>query len=129
MRLIISDIQYDDDSIIIYGITNIGIVKGIWKSKERPILCKHYSVEMDYREFERQISIEQSQNVYTEICQIDNTVHFCGKCEDMDEDVYYIRFAVDWLDMVEIPEGEVELKQGDFVSFSVKFDSIWIYPY
>lgn len=129
MILIVSDIKYDNDKIVIYGITEIGIIKGIWKSNEMPILLNKYSVELTFKMFEKQISIEYEEEIYAEIWAIDNTVHFHGICEDLDEDVYYVRFATDWLDMIEIPESNTEIKKGNHISFSAKYENIWIYPY
>lgn len=129
MQLIISDIQHENDSVIVYGMTEIGVIKGIWKYKEAPVLCKPYSVELSFKEFYKQISVKQDKNVYAEIRVSDNTVYFCGMCEDIDGDLYYVRFANDWLEMVEISEICDKVEKGDCVSFSVKYDSILIYPY
>lgn len=49
-------------------------------------------------------------------------------CENID-DVYDIRFAIDWLEIIEIGNDDFEINIGDRVSFSVKYDSIEVYPY
>lgn len=54
---------------------------------------------------------------------------FNCQVEDIDEDVYYVRFAADWLDMVEIESNCVLLDKGSFASFTVRYEDIWIYPY
>ena len=129
MRLIVSSIQSDNEKTVIYGITEIGIIKGIWKYGESPVLLNVYSVELSFEGFDKQIAIEHQEEIFVEIWSIDNTVHFHGICEDIDEDVYYIRFQDDWLDMVEIPENTAKINKGDHVSFSAKYWDVWIYPY
>ena len=39
---------------------------------------------------------------------------FNCQVEDIDEDVYYVRFATDWLDMVERESNCVQLDKGSF---------------
>ena len=129
MRLIVSSIQNDNENTVIYGITEIGIIKGIWKYEESPVLLNAYSVELSFEKFDKQIVIEHQEEIYAEIWGIDDTVHFHGICEDIDEDVYYIRFADDWLDMVEIPGDTPEINKGDHVYFSAKYRNVHIYPY
>ena len=130
MRVIVSSIQSDNEKTVIYGITEIEIIKGIWKCEESPVLLNAYSVELSFGEFDKQIATEPQEEIYAEIWSIDNTVHFHGICEDIDDDVYYIRFQHDWLDMVEIPENTTnKINKGDYVSFSAKYWNVWIYPY
>lgn len=58
----------------------------------------------------------------------EDTIWFYGVI-DIDEEVYYVRFADDWLDMVEIGDSSSEIHEKDYVSFSVKYENIGIYPY
>lgn len=47
--------------------------------------------------------------------------------EGADDEVLYIRFNVDWIEMMDIVDG---VKVGkDFVTFSAEYRQIRIYPY
>lgn len=127
MRLEVNKIEYEKDMIIITGTTEIGTVKGVWKCREQPIVNKAYFVELSYMKFEKKVAQSSTHILNTLMCE--DTITFTGRVEDIDEDVYYIRFAVDWLDMVEINNSCDPINEGDFVSFSVRYDYIWIYPY
>ncbi len=67
MRLIVSGIQNDNENTVIYGITEIGIIKGIWKYEESPVLLNAYSVELSFEEFDKQIVTEHQEEIYAEI--------------------------------------------------------------
>ncbi len=57
-----------------------------------------------------------------------NTFH--GQIDGMDEEVFYIRFVTDWLDMMDLREDESgEIKIGDYVTYSVKYQNTGIFPY
>lgn len=56
-------------------------------------------------------------------------VLFHGICEDIDETVYYVRFDLDWLEMIEINELAVLYTKGECMSFSASYYFIEIYPY
>lgn len=127
MRLEVNQIEYEKDMIIITGTTEIGTVKGVWKYREQPIINKGYFVELSYVKFEKELYKSSTRILNTSMCE--NIVIFIGRAEDMDEEVYYVRFAVDWLDMVEINNSCDRINKGDFVSFSVRYNDIWIYPY
>ena len=45
------------------------------------------------------------------------------KCEDIDE-VYYIRFADDWLEMIEIVVNDFDISKGDCISFIQQYNRI-----
>lgn len=47
----------------------------------------------------------------------------------MDDEVYYIRFTDDWLDMIEIPDKNTAIHKGDHIFFSASYEKILIYPY
>ena len=49
-------------------------------------------------------------------------------CEEID-DVYVIRFAIDWIEMISIENDDFKIKKGDAISFSLNYDRIGIYPY
>ena len=56
-------------------------------------------------------------------------VVFAGICEGVDEAVYYVRFDLDWLEMIEIKELAVLYQKGESMSFSARYYFIEIYPY
>lgn len=58
-----------------------------------------------------------------------DTVVFHGLCEEADEALYYLRFAADWLEMIDISAISTPRKAGDLISFSAPVDGIKIYPY
>lgn len=126
MRLEVNKIEYEKDMVIITGTTEIGLIKGVWEYREPPIVNKGYFVELSYEKFEKKIMKSSTHILKSLIC--DDVVIFNGRVEDIDEDVYYIRFAIDWLDMVEINDSS-QINKGDFSSFSVRYDYIGIYPY
>ncbi len=90
-------------------------------------MCGKYCVEFSHNEFD--VKAETAEKAYAEIRSCDECVHFCGLCKDIDEDVYYVRFADNGLDMVDIPENRSDIKIGDYISFNVKYGDLEIYPY
>ena len=64
-------------------------------------------------------------NVY---CRL-NEVVFKGICEDCDDEVYYIRLMIDWLEMLDIEDFNFKINIGDTVLFQAIFENIGIYPY
>lgn len=120
-------IEYENDKIIVTGTTEIGKLKGVWKYREQPVVKYTYFIELSYEKFEKKISQSPVHNFGTFIC--DDMVVFNCQVEDIDEDIYYVRFATDWLDMVERESNCVQLDKGSFASFTVRYEDIWIYPY
>ena len=55
-------------------------------------------------------------------------VSFVGRCESID-DIYVIRFAADWLTMVEIEGADGMINEGDMIAFSVDGRQIEIFSY
>lgn len=129
MKFIVSEIQQNDKNTMVCGITEAGVIKGVWKGREPPVMLNAYHVELSCKEFNVRKSDKTIGEAYAEVLPSEECVHFCGVCEGIDEDVYFVRFAADWLDMVDIPEGCNEVKKGDYVSFEVKYNDIWIYVY
>lgn len=128
MRIIIKSIESNDAYTYVIGDTNIGSIKGVWRYKEVPIVDKAYFFELNIADFDRrEISIiheEQSSSV----CCKDNEVAFKGICDEID-DVYVVRFAEDWIEMISIENDDFTIQKGDWISFSVSCDSVLIYPY
>ncbi len=127
MKFGVDKIEYENDKIIVTGTTEIGKFKGVWKYREQPVVKYTYFIEVSYEKFEKKISQSPAYNFSTSIS--DDMVVFNCQVEDIDEDVYYVRFAADWLDMVEIESNCVLLDKGSFASFTVRYEDIWIYPY
>ena len=127
MKLGVDVIEYENDKIIVTGTTEIGKIKGVWKYREQPVVKYAYYIELSYKKFEKKISQSLIHNCSTSIC--DDMVVFNCQIEDIDEDVYYVRLAMDWLDMIEIDSNCVQLNKGNFASFTVRYEDIWIYPY
>lgn len=127
MKIILSNKQLVNNMIVVEGTTEIGSIKGLWKCAEKPVIGEIYFVELSIENLHRnQIWIKENMKkpkVYTE----GEYVWFRGICEDIDE-VYYIRFALDWLEMVEINEDNT-IKVGDCILFNQRYDHIAIYPY
>lgn len=127
MKFVADKIEYENDKVIVTGTTEIGKLKGVWKYREQPIVKYTYFIELSYEKFEKKISQSPVHNFGTFIC--DDMVVFNCQVEDIDEDIYYVRFATDWLDMVEIESNCVQIDKGSFASFMVRYEDIWIYPY
>lgn len=126
MRIVITKIIRENNRIIVDGFTETGFIKGKWHDDVPPVIGKTYSAELDIRRLKKQIAVSAWEEAYTKVCG--DTVKFVGICEDNDEDVYYIRFDIDWLEMVEIPESEPLIKY-EYVEFSADYRDIEIYPY
>lgn len=127
MKLGVDKIEYENDKIIVTGTTEIGKIKGVWKYREPPVVKYVYFIELSYEKFEKKISLSPVHNFSVSVC--DNLVVFNCQVEDIDEDVYYVRLAMDWLDMVEIESNCVQLSKGNFASFTVRYENIEIYAY
>ena len=69
------------------------------------------------------------QNYNSSVYVDDENVIFTGLCEDIDDEVYYLRFSIDWLEMLEIHVISDKKKKGDYISFSSNWRNIRIYPY
>jgi len=129
MRMIIANVEYENDYIYVTGNTSIGSIKGKWCYEEKPILGEIYFFELSIGEFDRNdVSILCNEQFIPSVCSRDECVEFKGICEEID-DVYVIRFAIDWLDMISIKNDDFTIKKGDAVSFSINYNHIGIYPY
>lgn len=129
MKLILKNIELFDNKILVDGVTEIGHLKGIWKNDSFPIVNKAYSVELMITDYCKKISKIHSEYSGMKVDFENSIIRFEGYCEDIDEEVYYIRLNTDWLEMVEIDNDYAEIKKGDFVSFSAQSDCILIFPY
>jgi len=131
MRFVIDEIEVQMCVTYVTGRTAVGTIKGIWHGAEAPAAgqCCHAELSihepvdvelLDTKRFEKQCPL-----VYLD----GHDVVFVGICEDMDEAVYYVRFDLDWLEMIEIKELAVLYQKGEYMSFSARYYFIEIYPY
>ena len=129
MRMIITNVEYENEYIYVTGNTSIGNIKGKWCYKEKPILGEIYFFELSIDEIERdEITALGDEMFNPSVYFRDECVEFKGICEEID-DVYVIRFAIDWIEMISIENDDFTIKKGDTISFSLNYDRIGIYPY
>lgn len=100
MQLVIEKFEYQEKILIVTGKTSIGMIKGIWKNEKEPTIGEKYFVELSIdMPIERKVRKEDLSS----LAVLDNeNVIFVGVCEDIDNEVYYLRFDIDWLDMLDI---------------------------
>lgn len=129
MNLIILDVEFENYSIYVTGNTSIGTIKGKWCYKESPIVGKTYFFELSIEELNRdKISIIDDEQFHPSVYLDDKQVQFKGICEAID-DIYVIRFSIDWIEMISIENDDFTIKEGDSISFSLSYKCIDIYPY
>ncbi len=130
MRIKLLNIEKRGSIIVTECETNIGVFKGIWRSRQiKPVLGNTYHVELTladiaYDEVSKCNSTEKPC-FYT---QGDN-VRFIAVCEEFDGEVYFLRFADDSLQMLYIEEKEQHFVSNDVLSFEMRDDQVEIYPY
>lgn len=129
MMLIINAVEREKDTIIVYANTEVGEIKGIWKNEVIPKAGQKYLVEFTIKDFNQKITCLSNDDILTNVILKNNEMFFTGYCEDKDEEVYYIRFNPDWLEMIEIPEDGADIKIGNYVMFSAYYNDVLIYPY
>jgi hypothetical protein len=133
MLLTIQKIENTDKAILVTGETPCGTLKGIWKDDgSKPLQGKSYNVELTLGLYKQTIErkdviIEKKQTEPLIAIQYDS-VRFTGLCEEI-EDIYFIRFFPDALVMLDIINDDHTITVGDYLTFSLPFDEIGIYPY
>ena len=132
MLYTIYKIEKADNSFIVTGETSCGTIKGIWRSKDEPVIGKSYNVEIS---FGIKTSSVSRDDILIDKNQTKSAVNIRGGkncfavlCEDIDE-IYYIRFSFDGLAMLDIENDDHTIRKGDFLTFSLPFDEVGIYPY
>ncbi len=128
MRFIIEEVEYQEKLIVVTGNTAVGTIKGIWKYEQEPVVGGRYHVELSIY-CPSKCDRKQDKKLYPSVCLSDDMVIFKGICEDIDEEVYFVRFDGDWLEMIEIQEIDSKYKRGDVVAFSASYYGVEIYPY
>lgn len=131
MRFVIDEIEVQMYVTYVAGRTAVGTIKGIWHDANAPVLGQDYHVELSiYEPVDVEVSnTMRSKNRRPSTHFDGQNVVFQGICEDIDDVVYYVRFDLDWLEMIEIKELAVIYQKGEFMSFSARYYFIEIYPY
>ena len=133
MLLTIQKIENTDKAILVTGVTPCGTLKGIWKDDgSNPLQGKSYNVELtlglNKQTTERKdVIIEKKQTEPLIAIQCDS-VRFTGLCEEI-EDIYFIRFSADALEILDIANDDHAITVGDYLTFSLPFNEIGIYRY
>lgn len=128
MRFVVDKAEQQKCMTIVTGRTTVGTIKGIWKYAEPPAVNNRYHVELNI-EYPCELTTLDGRKASPCVSLDQDQVTFHGACEDVDEEVYYIRFDVDWLEMLEIGDIAFKKKVGDPISFSASIYGIEIYPY
>ncbi len=131
MRFVIDEIEIQMCVTYVTGRTTVGTIKGVWHDAQAPLIGQHYHIELSiYSPVDVDISGLWRSKRRCPLVHFDGQdVLFHGICEDIDETVYYVRFDLDWLEMIEIKELAVLYTKGEFMSFSARYYFIEIYPY
>ncbi|MBR1530305.1 MAG: hypothetical protein IJ642_13555 [Oscillospiraceae bacterium] len=129
MLFTVMEIRTEQEIITVSGRTSTGIVAGIWKADRlSPVIGESYQIELDFTVTERNAVTVQKAPVKacTEIRG--HNIRFTALCESIDE-IYYLRFGFDGLEMLEIAHDDGTIQEGDFISFEKEIREIGIYPY
>lgn len=129
MRLLIETmIKSQDEIITVTGRNSIGDFKGIWKSKDIPLVNEDYDVELTLPLLSGDsVKIEDSQLPAQSVVDSEERLNLRGKCEIIDEDdIYVVRFDTNWIEMIEIESNEI--KVNDVISLMVPVNQVEIYP-
>lgn len=126
MLFTVITIENENDKTFVTGSTTVGYIKGVWKSEDTPVNGKKYQVELTFPSVEKSAVTVTPDDRGARI--LGDKTYFSGICEDIDE-VCYIRFSVDSLEMLDITDIDDTIKKGDCIAFSFSFDDIGIFPY
>lgn len=123
------EIKSEQNEIIVSGRTDTGMLKGIWKADSiSPMIGESYQIELDFTLTERNSVTIQKAPAKACIEMIENKIRFTALCEAID-DIYFLRFGFDGLEMLEIAHDDRTIQTGDFISFEKNIREIGIYPY
>ncbi len=128
MRFVVDKVEQQGYMTLVTGETSVGVIQGIWKYREPPIVGNNYHIELSI-DCPCEIAVPKKTGRTSYVNLHCDKVIFNGICEDIDEDVYYLRFDIDWLEMLDIQYIASKKKMGDFISFSASIYGIGIYPY
>ena len=128
MKIQIIQIKENDINTIVTGITEAGIIKGIWNYNEKPIIGKEYYVELDIDKINAN-DIEIFQGKEYEVSLIKDELIFKVKCDSIDTDsVYSFRLGKS-IFLIEIANDKHIINLNDFVTFKIDYNHIRIFPY
>jgi hypothetical protein len=110
--------------------TDIGVFKGIWRSRQiKPVIGSTYHAELTLADIScdevTKCSFGEKPSVYL----LDEGVRLTAICEGYDGEVYFLRFADDWLQMLYIEEDNQHFATDDVLSFKLSCEQVEIYPY
>ena len=129
MQMIVRDISEHDGLTIVTAENELGKFRGIWRYREAPVRDGTYSVELTFCGGKAldgsRVTVTEAEGA--EISCEGGLNTFTAECEDID-DIYYLRFAPDALEMLDI-ENAPDIRQGDFIRFSLPYEMVGIYPY
>lgn len=128
MLFVIDEVKYCEDIIFVAGKTSAGTVKGIWKYSEEPVAGEYYHIELEIN-YPLEAGVSYKEKAVPSVYADNDTVIFKGICEDMDDEVYYLRFGADWLEMIDIGVFASKKQIGEYISFSASVYDITMYPY
>ncbi|MBR1823100.1 MAG: hypothetical protein IJ779_02570 [Ruminococcus sp.] len=126
MLFTVITIENENDTTFVTGSTGVGYIKGVWRAEEAPVNGKRYQIELDFPAVDKSAVSVTTADRSARI--LGDKTCFTGICEEIDE-VCYIRFAVDSLEMLDITDIDETIKKGDNLSFALPFEEIGIYPY
>lgn len=122
----VTEIQTENNIIYVSGSTPSGNLKGVWKYRDFPVKDKSYNIELAFSTTDRKSITFSKPPANIEINR--DKITFTALCEDVDE-IYYLRFSFDGLEMLDITNDDFTIQKGDYISFSKFFNEIEIYPY
>lgn len=128
MRLVVEGIGQEGNKTVVRGKTLIGEIKGVWKHAEPPVIGKDYSVELKI-DAPNEVEIPSKMNTFPFVYLDNDSVVFGGVCEGLDNEIYYLRFEADWMEMLDIDVTAVKKEKGDSISFAADYCRVGIYPY
>ena len=126
MLFTVISIEKENDNTFVTGSTAVGYIKGLWKGDEQPVVGSRHHIELNFPTVDKSAVSVTTADIGTKI--IGDKTSFVGLCEDIDK-IFYIRFSVHGLEMLDIIDGEEKIKQNDHVSFSLPFSDIGIHTY
>lgn len=130
MRIIINTIEYQGDNIIVSCDLGIGILKGIWKGRNLPVLNFNYYVEFTLNDIDSEhLKVLTKNQEHIFVSFKNDKVFFTGICENYDGEVHYIRLEDDWLQMIYIEGNNQSVNVGDNLLFWMDYRQVMIYPY
>ncbi|MBR5684213.1 MAG: hypothetical protein IKW96_13245 [Ruminococcus sp.] len=110
--------------------TGIGVFRGIWRSRQiKPVPGSTYRAELTLADISCDEVTKHSSGEEPFVYLQGDGVRFTAICEEYDGEVYFLRFAEDWLQMLYIEEDEQHFAADDVLSFKLSCEQVEVYPY